>query len=726
MNEVTLWSDLLRTVVTIFDRAAFGLLKEVYLLFFNVSTAEIVDGAFIAKFFARIQLIIGVFMMFQLAITILKGIMNPDSFTDSKTGAGNLISRIVISLVLLTLLVPINIASPSNEYEKQINNNGLLFGTLYSLQHRILSQNTLGRLIMGSEAENYTAVSDDDTTTEGLTTSSNRFASTILRTFFTFNVKNAGDDPTVADNRVCETIDDNVFNTYTNPDIAPNYLIDLVNEKCSVGGVAGVGATQYYVFAIDHPFIGAIVASVLVWLILAMTFEVAVRAIKLAVLRLIAPVPIISYMDPKGGKDSAFSSWLKLLGSTYLDLFIKLVTIYFVMNIVSQMMVDGIAINGDGFLQGLTWCIIWIGLFIFAKDADKFVKQALGLKDNGGKFFSAFGQAMGFGATAAGAIGSTAAGYRSSKLADETRESFGEKDIFGNKVRANSGFNRAKHLLAGLAGGVGGVATGATATMGAKDHYAKAAWDAMQKRNATALARGNDGSTLFGRARSTLSSAFTGEGAAGAMDRSIATLEAKQKALSEIKNRVSGEMVKQDWTYGTGGNGFVGTDLTSGTNVSLDTSKFNHKSFMAAIAEANAGGRDYIEVRDHAGRNLRISMSDADKMKGTVLKFNEDDYIRKATHATFTAEDGHVYTDKYDQELVDLITDAEMKGAASSQYNTITDDNGRVTYTRAVADHITTRDDYTKVSEQMGREARQQRRRNTINKANDQYSGNKK
>ena len=55
----------------------------------------------------------------------------------------------------------------------------------------------------------------------------------------------------------------------------------------------------------------------IVVILLSFTIDVAVRAVKLAVLRLIAPIPIISYMDPKGSKDSAFNSWVKTLTSTY-------------------------------------------------------------------------------------------------------------------------------------------------------------------------------------------------------------------------------------------------------------------------------------------------------------------------------------------------------------------------------------------------------------------------
>ena len=161
----------------------------------------------------------------------------------------------------------------------------------------------------------------------------------------------------------------------------------------------------YYVFAY-MPLISAIVAFIFVFILLNFTIEVAVRAVKLSVLRLIAPIPIISYMDPKGSKDNSFNSWVKTLTSTYLDLFIRLATVYFVLFLVQDMIVNGIYINnGSGLLGTLSFILILVGLFVFAKQAPKFIKQVLGIKDEGGKFFSGIGELAAVGAAGAGIIG---------------------------------------------------------------------------------------------------------------------------------------------------------------------------------------------------------------------------------------------------------------------------------------------------------------------------------
>ena len=142
-------SDIVRTIFSTLDRPIFWLLGLCYELFFNVASADIFSNDIIMRFYGRVQIILGVYMMFRISMVILKGIVNPDSFTGDKGGKA-LITRIFTSLIILTILMPISIPNAKNEYEVQINNNGLLFGTLYSLQNRILSNNTIGRLVLGT------------------------------------------------------------------------------------------------------------------------------------------------------------------------------------------------------------------------------------------------------------------------------------------------------------------------------------------------------------------------------------------------------------------------------------------------------------------------------------------------------------------------------------------------------------------------------------------------
>ena len=326
-------------------------------------------------------------MMFQLAMTFLRGIVEPDSFSKDK-GGGSFLRRVATSLILITLLMPINTGG-GNEYQKQLNNNGLLFGTLYSLQHRILSNNTISRLVLGTN-DNDTTFMSSDNADEQLKQSARIFTSSVLKGFYRINLvpedqrTDTGDkDPaTLNSNRMCRDIDDEVLAAYTRLDAEPSEIISMVNETCSTELISFkflFHGNKKYVFAYI-PVISTVVGVVFTIILLSFTFDVAIRAFKLAFLRLLAPIPLIKYMDPKGSGDESFKSWTKTLTSTYLDLFVRLAVVYFVIFMIQTMITKGISMNsaGSGFVRVLTFIIIWIGLFLFAKQSPKFIKQVLG------------------------------------------------------------------------------------------------------------------------------------------------------------------------------------------------------------------------------------------------------------------------------------------------------------------------------------------------------------
>lgn len=709
LGSSNIGTNIIRTLLSTLDRPAYWLLGLCYELFFNVASADLFSNQTIMKFYGRVQVILGVFMMFQLSMTILKGIVNPDTFTGDK-GARAVITRIITSLILLTVLMPISIPNPKNEYEIQINNNGLLFGTIYSLQRRILSNNTIGRLVLGTTDNDSGFKASSSYDDNNLKKSARIFTSTIIKGFYRINLipveerddtylKEGKDPATYNDNRVCTDIPDDVLERYTRIDADPGDIIDMVNETCTVDFnimnyipiLNAFAGSKKYVFTY-MPIISMIVALIFVFVLLSFTIDVAVRAVKLAVLRLIAPIPIISYMDPKGGSDGAFNAWVKALSSTYLDLFIRLAVVYFVIFLIQDMIVHGVVMDvGDGVIGVLSMIIIWIGLFIFAKQAPKFIKQVLGIKEDGGKLFSGFGELAGFAAATSGIVGSANAGRKSSRMADEA-----------NGKNPDSFLNRGKHFVAGIAGGVSGARTGFSAWAGAKDHQGKAVMDAVGKANATRYSQGDAGSTEFGRMGTTLSRAFTGESTASRREREIGNWESRQKALDAIKSRVSGEMVKQDWTKGSGGDGFTGRD-SSGASVSLNGKEFNYKLFSAQMEQAQAAGSGTVTVRDVSGTTYTIDYSDAVRMKGTILKNNEDSYIRQITAGN-----------KPDDELLSLIEDAYAKGGSGWDGST---------YSRGRKGAITSRDDYTKTSEGLGQDIRDARRANAQAKADDLYSG---
>ena len=441
--------DALRSIMAFFDKLLFTVLQCVYEVFFNVSTAELFSNSTIREFYYRCQLVIGVFMLFKLSVTILEGIMDPARVTDKKSGAGKIISRIITSLVILALITPINIPYPQNKWEKQVNNNGILFGALYSLQERILSNNTIGKLILG------TTEAADDAYTQGktLSESADDFAGQIFRKFFRINVvpepkggydvKEGLDPETNADYRFC-TFTKDEENFYRKASIED--LLAEVNATCdtnsSTPGIIDivyktvtkiVGKKIYYRYS--YQCWGGITALIISIILILYTIDVAIRALKLAILRLIAPIPIISHMSisAKEGKgEDAFSCWIRSLTSTYLELFIRLAIMYFVIFLVNNLITSGIHIkHGSGVVGAFSLVFIIIGMFLFARQAPRFIENSLGIKGAGG----------GIGATmAAAGLGTFFGG---GKLGD-----VGENMLAASRTVQNGGKDPGKGRLA--------------------------------------------------------------------------------------------------------------------------------------------------------------------------------------------------------------------------------------------------------------------------------------
>lgn len=388
--------NMLRTFGSVLNSCVYDLLSAMYQIFFNVSSAQLFENETIKNFYGRVQLIIGVFMVFKLAVSILQGIMDPEKFTSGKEGGfGSVITRVIVALIMLAVIVPINVpdVQNANSYEKYINNNGLLFGTLYSLQDRILSENTLGRLILGTtDDDDDDSDSSSATQQEKLKRSANIFASTILKGFLRINMRPedewVDDNDNNPQNWYCgEHLNDSdisdALTVYNQLDVSTGALLssNMIHAKCNVEG--GFFGDEKFLFYFNWT-ISLVIGVIFLVILVGFTIDIAVRSVKLAILRLLAPIPIISYIEPKSAKDGMFASWVKSLTSTYLDLFLRLAIVYFVIFIIQDMMVNGIVIDQAGGMVGIVSVIfIWIGLFFFAKMAPKFIKDALGIKGPG-------------------------------------------------------------------------------------------------------------------------------------------------------------------------------------------------------------------------------------------------------------------------------------------------------------------------------------------------------
>lgn len=638
-----------RSLFGTLDSIAYTLFSWVMQLIFDIAEVSTSDAFnnFYGEIQSRIYAVLAIFMLFKVTISMLTYLVNPDSITDKSNGIGKLSTRIIVSLVML-------IAFP------------YAFQFLNRVQPHVLE--ALPRVILGTQPSSYS-----DLGSQMENAGQNIAFQTYNGVFFNTNCADKEAQVGVSNGNPCFQYENSVQGA-----------VDHLNDPAD-------GDNNSYKY--DYmPLIGFVVAIVMTLILLGYCVDIAVRVFKLIILQLIAPIPIISYVDPKASKDGAFNKWIKMVISVWADLFIKLGIIYFIMLVISELFTSGAILNltnnlfGDSYFRGgLVTLALIVGLLFFAKDAPKFICDAMGIKmGENGKLFGGLGKIMSAGAIAAGTVGAGIASGRASYLADQAN---------GKKFNVARAF---KNVGAGFLGAAAGGITGMNAAVNAKDHNTKAVMDAMAKRNATALAAGSSGSTFFGRMGSTLMGLTTGETLAAIGKREISDLEAKKSALETVKSRVSGEMVKQDWTWGK--SGFTMKDA----NGKVLDMKANYKSFMATKNAAASAGKDKFKytfkVTDSSGVThdvtKEITMQQANMQEGFILKNNEDDYIVQHINGT-------VKTDKVDKTLMADIQNAEK----------ITDVS------------ITNRSSITDNIDKFGVQIMDAKRENAKKEANDRFSG---
>lgn len=396
LSQPSWWMDIFRSFFAMIDQVVYSFLSVVYQILFTIAKSQFLSPETIKDFYGRVQLIIGIFMIFKLTISLLQVVVNPELMTDKKKGFGQIITRIVTMLAMFTAIIPLNIPNAeAGSYNAYLNDNGLLFGTLYSLQDRILDQNILAKLVLGSEDNKYSIEHDDSR--NNIEKSGEELVAFLLKGFIRVNTKDNG-------SKVCsestalemgetnllkrwvnslpdwlpfvgaDEIDaDDVYKGYNNPKVTRGILLQLPTLQCDNG----------YAFAYS-PIISTACGVIIIVILIGFCVDIAVRTLKLAVLRLMAPIPILSYVDPQSAEKGSFAAWTKSLIVTYLDLFIRLLIVFFAIFCVQEITTNGIQLPVTeeklGVVSVMATIFIIIGIFFFVKMAPKFIIDALGLK----------------------------------------------------------------------------------------------------------------------------------------------------------------------------------------------------------------------------------------------------------------------------------------------------------------------------------------------------------
>ena len=365
--EGSFGQDLFRNIFGWLDSIIYGFISAIYNTFTNIASYTIINNDILETFSQRIYALIGIFMLFKLTFSLINYFIDPDSFSDKKSGFGNLIQRVIISLVLLVL-------TPS------------LFNLAFKAQTYILKENILANLILGGEYNDISIEKREEMYQDA----GAKMAFSVLSAFMhpedqevLTMTEDELKDAYAEDSAAIEH-----FNTYKTA-IKENDIDALVgwyklNTKEDIDG--------YYLFSYT-PVISTIAGIIVLWILIVFCVDIGIRTVKLAFLQLIAPIPVLGYVDNKKGAD-IFKKWYTQCLSTYLELFVKLIAIYFVIFIITLITESGFyeytinsnnelvttkIENPDFFAQAL----IIIGLLIFANEVPKLISDMLGIKSEG-------------------------------------------------------------------------------------------------------------------------------------------------------------------------------------------------------------------------------------------------------------------------------------------------------------------------------------------------------
>lgn len=325
----------------------------------------------------RIYIILGILMIFKIAVSCIQFLISPDKADDKENGFGGIAKRTLISVALLAFVPTI-------------------FEYAISLQKPILE--AIPAILLGAEQN------------EGLVDNvSEQIAYITLRSFFDYNTVNG---------KTC--YDGTIESTYNTTDNVLNNVSEIVSNRTCHG-------ERKYSFDWLLCFACAIF---LIFIFISMAVDVGIRVIKFSLLQILAPIPIASYIDPKSSKKS-FDAWKGQCISVYTDLFIRVFIIYLCLYMMLVIFVqNGTTIWGDSSTSPLIKVAIVVSIIMFAKQAPKFICDVLGIKSDGAGFGEMFKRAAGLGRMPLGMGRAGIAAYRNDK---KSAEAAGEKF---NRIKA--------------------------------------------------------------------------------------------------------------------------------------------------------------------------------------------------------------------------------------------------------------------------------------------------
>lgn len=387
---------LLRQLAIALDSVVYTLASWSYGIFYELSSSSLLSSLNLASASQRLYTLLGIFMLFRLAFSFIKYIVNPD---DMEKGTSKFITNLAVSLALI-VSVP------------------WIFNRAFKLQTYIMESNVIGNLILGMDTDR----SDEDNFN-----ASSYGQSIAFMTFSAFYRPNTA----ISGLESCSNILV-YYNDYVEPD-TNNHIryngnaknetvakdsekivacINALNDLKNVDGYEGDKSTEigtlFYIASqradmsvLTHPdvfrtyvsnayvinytaVVSTIALGFLALLFINFSFDVAIRNVKLCFLQIIAPIPIILNIEPgdaKGDKRS-LNWWVKECLRTYVDLFVRVATVYFGVFLIN-ILFTGNSVLGSSNTSPWFRVFMIFGILLFVKQIPDMIGKAFGIDVKG-------------------------------------------------------------------------------------------------------------------------------------------------------------------------------------------------------------------------------------------------------------------------------------------------------------------------------------------------------
>ena len=258
------------------DKNLFNFISTLYDLLIAISRTSVLSQGDIAQFAARIEILLGIFMLFKLSFSLITYIVNPDDFTDKQKGFGKLVQNAVISLSML-VLVP------------------YIFQMAFNLQAKVLNDNLLAKLLLGEKIMHVNESTNNEGTSETdklITDAGEQLSFLVMLPLFSPNTSLSGLESCTnlydGKDRFNYECYNALLTVSGSEEKIDNYKAGVENESLGLTFRLGIAKETYGKsenFIIDYKYpISTAVAVITCLLLITFCIDVGVRSVKLAFL----------------------------------------------------------------------------------------------------------------------------------------------------------------------------------------------------------------------------------------------------------------------------------------------------------------------------------------------------------------------------------------------------------------------------------------------------------